>query len=165
MKVKLIAATEISTDALREIGFEPDAYTEPEVGEFGDFDADEQAFRESLEKENDSLTGDLLRLRTMNTELASANRKLSDAANQALRANREMRSQLETAQRIFGEGFVKGEIEPPRGPSRPNRKKLTKAEARDIRNAYYGGAKQKDLARNYGVNPATISRLVRGIYH
>ncbi|QGH78740.1 ThyX-like thymidylate synthase [Mycobacterium phage Miko] len=43
MKVKLIAATEISTDALREIGFEPDAYTEPEVGEFGDFDADELA--------------------------------------------------------------------------------------------------------------------------
>ncbi|AIW02941.1 HTH DNA binding protein [Mycobacterium phage Malec] len=127
--------------------------------------ADERAWSESLEKENDSLTGDVLRLRTMNTELAAANRKLSDAANSALRANRDLRQQLETAKRAFGEAFVKGEPEPPRGPSRPNRKKLTEADAKDIRNAYYGGAKQKDLARNYGVNPATISRLVRGLYH
>ncbi|ASZ75391.1 ThyX-like thymidylate synthase [Mycobacterium phage JoshKayV] len=43
MKVKLIAATEVSTDALRDIGFEPDIYTEPESGTFGDFDADELA--------------------------------------------------------------------------------------------------------------------------
>ncbi|WXX09757.1 thymidylate synthase [Mycobacterium phage MS619] len=43
MKVKLIAATEVSTDALRDIGFEPDTYTEPESGTFGDFDADELA--------------------------------------------------------------------------------------------------------------------------
>ncbi|UXE04044.1 ThyX-like thymidylate synthase [Mycobacterium phage Deloris] len=44
MKVKLIAATEISTDALRDIGFEPDITIEPESnGPFGDFDADELA--------------------------------------------------------------------------------------------------------------------------
>ena len=52
-----------------------------------------------------------------------------------------------------------------RGADRPNRKKLTKQEVKDIRAAYKGGMKQKDLADNYGVNPATISRLVRGIYH
>ncbi|AIW02943.1 thymidylate synthase [Mycobacterium phage Malec] len=44
MKVKLIAATEVDPDALREIGFEPDIYTGPEGdGPFGDFDADELA--------------------------------------------------------------------------------------------------------------------------
>jgi predicted DNA binding protein len=46
-----------------------------------------------------------------------------------------------------------------------NRKKLTEREVRDIREAYRGGMRQKDLADNYGVNPATISRTVRGIYH
>lgn len=51
------------------------------------------------------------------------------------------------------------------GPDRPNRKKLTRREVMDIRAAHRGGMSQRDLARNYGVNPATISRLVRGIYH
>ena len=51
------------------------------------------------------------------------------------------------------------------GPSRPNRHKLTNHEVQDIRAAHRGGMKQKDLALNYGVNPATISRIVRGVYH
>ncbi|QTF81469.1 helix-turn-helix DNA binding domain protein [Mycobacterium phage TarsusIV] len=127
--------------------------------------ADERAWGESLEKENDSLTGENLRLRTMNTELVSANRSLAQSATAYARANRDLRNQLDTAKRAFGEAFVKGEPEPPRGPSRPNRKKLSKSDAKAIRDAYYGGAKQKDLARNYGVNPATISRTVRGIYN
>lgn len=46
-----------------------------------------------------------------------------------------------------------------------NRPKLTDREAKDIRDAYKGGMAQVDLANNYGVNPATISRIVRGIYH
>jgi DNA-binding NarL/FixJ family response regulator len=46
-----------------------------------------------------------------------------------------------------------------------NRSKLTEREVRDIREAYREGMRQKDLADNYGVNPATISRTVRGIYH
>lgn len=51
------------------------------------------------------------------------------------------------------------------GPSRPNRHKLTEHEVQDIRAAHRGGMKQRDLALNYGVNPATISRIVRGVYH
>ncbi|QXO13327.1 ThyX-like thymidylate synthase [Mycobacterium phage Trooper] len=44
MKAKLIAATEVDPDALREVGFEPDSYTELDGdGPFGDFDADELA--------------------------------------------------------------------------------------------------------------------------
>ena len=46
-----------------------------------------------------------------------------------------------------------------------NKPKLTDGEVKDIRLAYRGGMKQKDLADNYGVNPSTISRIVRGIYH
>lgn len=48
---------------------------------------------------------------------------------------------------------------------RNNRPKLTEQEVKDIRAAYRGGMIQIDLANNYGVNPATISRIVRGIYH
>ncbi|ADB93742.1 HTH DNA binding protein [Mycobacterium phage RedRock] len=126
---------------------------------------DERAWSASLEKENDQLTADNMTLRQKNGEVYAANVSLSRAANEALRANRELRSQLETAKRAFGEAFVKGEPEPPKGPSRPNRKKLTDQEVRDIRDAYFGGARQKDLAGKYGVNPATISRTVRGVYH
>ncbi len=46
-----------------------------------------------------------------------------------------------------------------------NRPKLTEHEVKDIRAAYRGGMLQSDLADAYGVNPATISRTVRGIYH
>lgn len=46
-----------------------------------------------------------------------------------------------------------------------NRPKLTDREVRDIRAAHRGGMRQKDLADNYGINPATVSRIVRGIYH
>ncbi|AHG24268.1 HTH DNA binding protein [Mycobacterium phage Echild] len=113
--------------------------------------ADVKAHRDVLDSEN--------------VRLIRSNQSLAQTATAYARANRDLRNQLDTAKRAFGEAFVKGEPEAPRGPSRPNRKKLSTADAKDIRNAFYGGAKQKDLARNYGVNPATISRVVRGIYH
>ncbi|QFG08627.1 helix-turn-helix DNA-binding domain protein [Mycobacterium phage Vanisoa] len=72
-----------------------------------------------------------------------------------------LESQLATARRVFGESFTSGFV----GPTRPNRPKLTQQDARDIRAARAGGAKQADLARNYGVNPATISRIVNRVYH
>lgn len=46
-----------------------------------------------------------------------------------------------------------------------NKRKLSDREVRDIRAAHRGGMSQKDLASNYQVNPATISRTVRGLYH
>ena len=46
-----------------------------------------------------------------------------------------------------------------------NRPKLSDQEVKDIRAAYRGGMSQVDLANNYGVNPSTISRIVRGFYH
>ncbi|QFG04623.1 helix-turn-helix DNA-binding domain protein [Mycobacterium phage Keziacharles14] len=72
-----------------------------------------------------------------------------------------VKSQLATAKRVFGESFTSGFT----GATRPNRPKLTAQDARDIRAARAGGAKQADLARNYGVNPATISRIVNRVYH
>ncbi|ERB55299.1 hypothetical protein N806_29795 [Rhodococcus sp. P27] len=46
-----------------------------------------------------------------------------------------------------------------------NRKKLTPREVTTIRDAYRSGFSQSELAEIYDVNPATISRTVRGIYH
>ena len=46
-----------------------------------------------------------------------------------------------------------------------NRRKLSSREVKDIREAYRNGMPQHELADAYGVNPATISRTVRGIYH
>lgn len=43
MKAKLVAATQIDVDALREIGYEADEFEKDDNEEFGDFDADELA--------------------------------------------------------------------------------------------------------------------------
>ncbi|WP_234802556.1 helix-turn-helix domain-containing protein [Mycobacteroides salmoniphilum] len=48
---------------------------------------------------------------------------------------------------------------------RPNRRKLTGSDVREIRDMYRKGWKQKDLAYSFDVNPATISRIVRRQYH
>ncbi|AGR46461.1 HTH domain protein [Mycobacterium phage Odin] len=98
-----------------------------------------------------------------NEILRSANVRLSEAANRALRENSELREKQRRANELFGKALA--QVKPETGPSRPNRKKLTEREVQDIREAYRGGMKQKDLASNYDVNPATISRTVRGIYH
>lgn len=54
-------------------------------------------------------------------------------------------------------------VEPP--VLRPNRRKLTGSDVRDIRDMYRRGWKQKDLAESFDVNRATISRIVRRQYH
>ncbi|CAA79422.1 HTH DNA binding protein [Fromanvirus L5] len=92
-----------------------------------------------------------------------ANVKLSQRLNEVLAANRRYAIKQRTQNELFGKALA--QVKPETGPSRPNRKKLTEREVKDIRQAYLGGMKQKDLAENYGVNPATISRTVRGIYH
>lgn len=125
----------------------------------------ERDFSASLEAENNRLTADNMSLTQRNASLTQANQSLASKATAYAAANRDLRAQLDTAKRVFGESFVKGVPEAQRGPSRPNRQKLTSREVRDIRDAYFGGAKQSDLADRYGVNPATISRTVRGIYH
>lgn len=53
----------------------------------------------------------------------------------------------------------------PQQPVKPNnRKKLTKRDALLIRQMKRSGEKQAALAVTFDVNPATISRIVRGIY-
>ena len=61
--------------------------------------------------------------------------------------------------------YLKAVIKKLESKAADNRRKLTDREVKDIRQAHSKGMKQKDLADNYGVNPATISRLVRGVYH
>lgn len=45
-----------------------------------------------------------------------------------------------------------------------NEKKLNPAQVRAIRAKYKMGDSQAELAQFYGVNPATVSRIVRGEY-
>ncbi|AWY03862.1 helix-turn-helix DNA-binding domain protein [Gordonia phage Nedarya] len=75
-----------------------------------------------------------------------------------------LENQLAVARRTFGEAFTKGDLAI-RGEKRPNRPKLSYREVADIRAAFSGGMSQADLARSYGVHPATISRTVRRVYH
>ncbi|ATN92174.1 helix-turn-helix DNA binding domain protein [Mycobacterium phage TipsytheTRex] len=98
-----------------------------------------------------------------NEILREANERLAGRATAYATANRELRAKQRRQNELFGKALA--QVKPETGPSRPNRKKLTEREVKDIRQAYLGGMKQKDLADNYGVNPATISRTVRGIYH
>ena len=46
-----------------------------------------------------------------------------------------------------------------------NTKKLSAQDVREMRAAYKRGTSQVDISRQYGVNSATVSRIVRGIYH
>lgn len=49
---------------------------------------------------------------------------------------------------------------------RPNARKLTPSEVRQLRTEYRRGAmNQRELASTYDLNPATVSRIVRGVYH
>jgi hypothetical protein len=52
-----------------------------------------------------------------------------------------------------------------KGPQRPNRKKLTNREVKNIRDMWRTGVSQASIAEIYDVNRATISRIVRGQYH
>jgi uncharacterized coiled-coil DUF342 family protein len=132
--------------------------------------ADERALNDSLMSEKDAITAEYYAMKRQrnslndeNVSLYDANRKLSQKLNEALAANRSLAAEKRRASDLFGKALA--QVQPETGPSRPNRKKLTDSEVKDIRQAYQGGMRQKDLASNYGVNPATISRLVRGIYH
>lgn len=60
---------------------------------------------------------------------------------------------------------LRGRVEELESKELDNKRKLSRREVQDIRDAYRGGMRQKDLADAYQVNPATISRTVRGIYH
>lgn len=48
---------------------------------------------------------------------------------------------------------------------RNNKKKLTSRDVRAIRSMSRRGIPQAQIAWEFGVNPATVSRIVRGIYY
>lgn len=51
------------------------------------------------------------------------------------------------------------------GGSRPNRKKLTAKEVGTIRELKRSGESNRSIADVFDINPATVSRIVRGLYH
>lgn len=72
---------------------------------------------------------------------------------------RELDELLKERERLLAE------IERLKAQRLDNRKKLTESEVSDIRAAHRGGMSQRALAQAYDVNPTTISRTIRGIYH
>lgn len=61
--------------------------------------------------------------------------------------------------------YYKAKVDELEAKPADNRPKLSDQDVKDIRSAYRGGMPQIDIANNYGVNPSTISRIVRGFYH
>ncbi|MCA2331886.1 hypothetical protein JF714_15695 [Mycobacterium avium] len=52
------------------------------------------------------------------------------------------------------------------GPARTNKKKLTKREVAEIRRlGRTTGMSQRELAEIYDINQATVSRILKGVYH
>lgn len=48
---------------------------------------------------------------------------------------------------------------------RPNKRKLNNREVENIRSLKRSGYSQREIADIYDINPATVSRIVRGQYH
>lgn len=46
-----------------------------------------------------------------------------------------------------------------------NRKRLSNKDVKEIRELHRKGIKQSEIASFYDVNPATVSRIIRHIYH
>jgi len=57
------------------------------------------------------------------------------------------------------------EVENRRLKSPTNRKRLAKREVALMREMHRNGVRQVELARSFDVNRATVSRIVRGLYH
>ncbi|AFF28374.1 HTH DNA binding protein [Mycobacterium phage Twister] len=87
--------------------------------------------------------------------------------NERLRAeNATLRGTQARASDLFGEAFVKGgQLPPPKGPNRPNAPKLSRRDAEHIRDLVRAGNSRREVARAYDINPATVSRIVRGTYY
>lgn len=46
-----------------------------------------------------------------------------------------------------------------------NRKKLTDREVKQLKEMHRAGTSQAELAEVFDIHPATVSRIVRGLYH
>lgn len=93
------------------------------------------------------------------SNLAVTPQAIADAIQELLDENETLKRELEHIPAVLrGRGQ-------PTGPNRLNAKKLTGNDVHEIRLLHASGMKQRDIAYSYDVNPATVSRIVRGIYH
>ena len=119
----------------------------------------------------------MIRKKQLKIELAAvfrANRLLHDTI--AEKQNKLLMLALEKADLLDTCDYLTRELDEARsqnyayadaqtGDDRPNRKKLTKSEVEEIREMKRNGSTQSVLAEIFDVNPATISRIIRGQYH
>jgi len=95
--------------------------------------------------------------------LVAENDELKAGIEHQLSENRKLLDKISRMEDTWGEAVV---AKPKTGPQRPNNnRKLTESEVQEIRDRHRAGEKNVDLAYSFDVNPATISRIVRGQYH
>ncbi|QXN73884.1 helix-turn-helix DNA binding domain protein [Mycobacterium phage Eaglepride] len=88
-------------------------------------------------------------------DLLTENERLK-AENQSLRGTQARASDL-FGEAVFGK--------PKTGPNRINAPKLSRRDAEHIRDLVRAGNSRREVARAYDINPATVSRIVRGQYY
>lgn len=73
---------------------------------------------------------------------------------------------MATANLRFAMGELYEALKAVEGEPRSNAKKLTADEVSSIRRLHQRSSmNQREIAESFDVNPATVSRIVRGIYH
>ena len=75
----------------------------------------------------------------------------------------ELETKIRSVLKIYGAEEATNEIVAIANSN--NRKKLSDTEVRSIRLACRQGSSQVEVADLFGVNPATVSRIVSGDYH
>ncbi|AIK69082.1 HTH DNA binding protein [Mycobacterium phage Trike] len=99
-------------------------------------------------------------------ELGQSNTQLWREREDLRQENQALKLKLGSASDLFGEAFVKGgQLPPQKGPNRPNAPKLSRRDAEHIRDLVRAGNSRREVARAYDINPATVSRIVRGTYY
>ncbi|MDP7733686.1 DNA-binding protein [Mycobacterium paragordonae] len=81
--------------------------------------------------------------------------KLNDLVQGVVRENNELKQKISQMEGTFGQKLF----------GNTNRKKLTAREVHSIRELRRSGFNQASIAQIYDINPATVSRIVRGQYH
>ncbi|BBC53844.1 putative HTH DNA binding domain protein [Mycobacterium phage PP] len=125
-----------------------------------------------LMQENNEQAEEIHQLRAQNAALLREKQEVRAQRDRLHTELQALRDKLEDQNGPFAQELAtaeqrKGPRRPNRagGPNRPNRKKLSDEDVRNIRALRRSGVKQSDIADSYDVNRATVSRIVRGVYH
>jgi hypothetical protein len=112
-----------------------------------------------LDKADEPVIGGIGRIITERNDFRNEVERLQMRLAEEIQLRVNAEAKLATGERVFGDILTQT------GEARPNRKKLLPSEVAQIRNMKRAGYRQSQLAEMFDVNPATISRIVRKVYH